>query len=630
MRSPADMEFIQIDITNACNMRCSNCTRFCGNHRKPFFMDFETFQRAVDSLDGFDGVTGIIGGEPTLHPEFERFAGYMREKFGKPSGGDALLYPQKDFIHSIHRREFESGVLRERSDGSHFVKKHGAGLWSNMSGTYRKYYEVIQDTFSVEYLNDHINPSYHQPGLFSRKDLDIPDDEWVRLRDRCWIQNTWSAAITPKGAFFCEIAGALDMLFDGPGGWKIEPGWWKRKPEEFADQLHWCELCGFALEGRTFTRDSQEETDDVSPRLYEMLKSTGSPKLKSGHINPVKITDGAIDDDSKPEDKRFIVGDRYIAKYEDRFHEKNSILFQMEYSELVIADGDGFGERLNQAISQGSNQPINQAINQESNRGINQAVNQESNPALSRDRDSGKMLSDSRGRDSGKISADGRDKDSGKISADSREKDSGKMSSDSWDKDSGKMPAAAEAGWLLLKQKEGIAADDLKTIIGKRIFNPGSLHVGDGWIFFCKGALSLRNIGFDRIAHMTSMDELAKSWQQEKVIRISDIEEKTALRRDSIQPGKRYAIWGAGMLGEYFEEMAELSGAKVSMVCDKSEDKIGKPFGKVTICAPGELRKRPGDYDFLMIAHHLRFEEIEREALSMGIPKEKLLLPFEV
>ncbi len=548
MRSPADMEFIQIDITNACNMRCSNCTRFCGNHKKPFFMNFDTFKRAVDSLDGFDGVTGIIGGEPTLHPEFERIAGYLREKFGKPSGGDALLYPQKDFIHSIHEREFASNILRERFDGSHFVKKHGAGLWSNMSGTYRKYYEVIQDTFSVEYLNDHINPSYHQPGLFSRKDLNIPDDEWIRLRDKCWIQNTWSATITPKGAFFCEVAGALDMLFDGPGGWKIEPGWWKRKPENFADQLHWCELCGFALEGRTFTRDSQEETDDVSVRLYEMLKTTGSPKLKSGHINLVKITDGMINDDSKPEDKRFVVGDRYIAKYEDRFHEKNSVLFQMEYSETVIADGDNFGEKLNKAIA--------------------------------------------------------------------------------WDGTSGRI--AEDMGWILLKQDKGIAAGDLKEIIGKWIFNPGSLHKGDGYIFFCKGAQSLLNIGFDRIAHMKSVDEFIKSWEQEKVIRISETEEKTALKRNTIQSGMRYAIWGAGMLGELFAEMVVLSSAEVVMVCDRSEDKIGKLFGKIRICSPAELIKKMDDYDFLMIAHHLCFEEIEKEAVSMGIPKGKIILPFEV
>ena len=84
MRSPANMEFIQIDITNACNMRCSNCTRFCGNHDKTFFMDFDTFKRAVDSMEGFEGVVGVIGGELTLYPEFERFVEYMREKYGKP------------------------------------------------------------------------------------------------------------------------------------------------------------------------------------------------------------------------------------------------------------------------------------------------------------------------------------------------------------------------------------------------------------------------------------------------------------------------------------------------------------------------------------------------------------------
>lgn len=548
MRSPADMEFIQIDITNACNMRCSNCTRFCGNHDKVFFMDYDTFRRAVDSMDGFEGVTGLIGGEPTLHPQFERFAAYMREKFGKPSGGGALLYPQKDFIHNIHAREFDSEQLRKRPDGSSYMKKHGAGLWSNMSATYRRYYEVIQDTFSVEYLNDHLNPSYHQPGLFSRQDLGIPDEEWHRLRDKCWIQNTWSATITPKGAFFCEIAGALDMLFDGPGGWPIEKGWWKRKPEDFADQLHWCELCGFALEGLTFTRDSQEETDDVSPKLYEMLKGTNSPKLKSGHINPVKITDGKIDDTSRPEDKRFVVGNRYIAKYEDRFQEKNSVLFKADYVETVIEEGEGFGDKLNRAIG--------------------------------------------------------------------------------WNGTHGSV--SADMGWILLKDREDVSAADLKPMIGKRIFNPGSLHKGDGYIFFCKAAISLRNIGFDMISHMTSADDLAKAWDPEKIIRTEDTATKTALSRSAIEKGKRYAIWGAGMLGELFAEMVELSDASVYAVCDRSEDKVGKPFGNTTICSPDKLAAEAGSFDKLIIAHHLRFEEIKKDALALGIPEDKLIMPYDM
>lgn len=546
MRSPADMEFIQIDITNACNMRCSNCTRFCGNHEKTFFMDFDTFKRAVDSMDGFEGVTGIIGGEPTLHPEFERIAGYMREKYGEPSGGDSMLYPQKDFIHSIHEREFDSEEVRERFDGSRYMKKHGAGLWSNMSGTYRKYYEVIQDTFSVQYLNDHLNPSYHQPGLFSRKDLNIPDEEWVRLRDKCWIQNTWSATITPKGAFFCEIAGALDMLFDGPGGWKIEPGWWKRKPEAFADQLHWCEICGFALEGRTFTRDSQEETDDVSPSVYEMLKTTGSPKLKSGHINRVEIENGRISDASKPEDKRFVVGDRYIAKYEDRFQEKNSVLFHIDYDEVEIADGEEFGRELTKYVYR-----------------------------------------------SGQVGKHGFE-------------------------------------WILLKQNANSDTSEFKAMIGNRVFNPGVLHEGPGFLFFCKAAVSIREIGFDRLSHMTGLSELRNAWRQDKIIDISDTAKNTDLKRASLKSGARYAIWGAGMLGETFAEMVDLSGGKLVIVVDKAEDKTGKPFAGVEITQPDILAECPDDYDYLLIAHHLRFEDIESDALGMGVPKEKIVMPYEV
>lgn len=547
MRSPADMEFIQIDITNACNMRCSNCTRFCGNHEKVFFMDYDTFTRAVDSLDGFDGVVGLIGGEPTLHPEFERIAGYMKEKFGKPSGGDAMLYPQSDFIHGIHAREFDAERVKTRPDGGCYMKKHGAGLWSNMSASFRRYYETIQDCFSVEYLNDHINPSYHQPGLFARKDLNIPDDEWYELRDKCWIQNTWSATVTPKGAFFCEVAGALDMLFDGPGGWKIEKGWWKRTPDDFADQLHWCEICGFALEGRTFTRDSQEETDDVSPTVYEMLSKTNSPKLKSGHINPVKITNGVIDRESIPEDKRFVVGDRYISRYEDRFQEENSILFDMDVAEIVKDEGDA-GALLTEAVYSG--------------------------------------------RGPGKAGHTDR--------------------------------------WLLVKDSEGTDVSELKSMIGKRVFNPGSLITGDGYLFFCCGALSIRKMGYDTIAHMKTVDEFVDSWQKEKVIKLSDTADKTGLKRKSLEAGKRYAIWGAGVLGETFIQMAELSGAKVTVLVDRAAHKKGSELVGYPIVDPDILRTKADDYDKLIIAHHLKFEEIKEDAVRMGILPEKIMLPFEV
>lgn len=282
MRSPEEMKIIQIDITNACIHQCSNCTRFCGHHKKPFFMDWETFKRAVASLQGYDAIIGIMGGEPTLHPQFERFTRYLSQEHPPHRPCPALKGAIPDFNEFIRDCNRFYRLSKDRWNGP--------GLWSSVTEQYKKHFELIQESFVFQNINDHQNISLHQPILISRKELGISDEEWFPMRDNCWIQNKWSATITPKGAFFCEIAGALDMLLDGPGGWEIEPGWWKRKPSEFGEQLKWCEICGGALlhEGRL----SSEEIDDVSPAYYEKLKKMGSPKLKAGRVKIFDMESG--------------------------------------------------------------------------------------------------------------------------------------------------------------------------------------------------------------------------------------------------------------------------------------------------------------------------------------------------
>ncbi|MBR1647160.1 MAG: hypothetical protein IJ685_10340 [Selenomonadaceae bacterium] len=267
MRSPKDMGIIQIDITNACVHSCSNCTRFCGHHKKPFFMDFETFKHAVDSLKDFPNMVGIIGGEPTLHPEFEKFVNYLRDsRIGVNKRYKILRKPVSNMLKYIY-------TYLQHAD----VK---LGLWSSLNEGYYKHFEVINDSFPTQFLNDHDIACQHQALLMPRKEPGISDDELIKKRDACWIQNTWSATITPKGAFFCEVAGALDMLFDGPGGWQVEPNWWKRSVKDFWDQLPWCELCSGCLD--VPQRISNDERDDMTPEIYDPLKRMGSPKIKRG------------------------------------------------------------------------------------------------------------------------------------------------------------------------------------------------------------------------------------------------------------------------------------------------------------------------------------------------------------
>ncbi len=239
MRPLHAMEIIQIDITNACINKCSNCTRLIGHHRKPYFMDMDMFRRAVDSLVDFPGIVGMIGGEPLLHPDFAAMAEYFAKRL-----------PDKK------RR----------------------GLWSTIpEGS--KYGALIKDVYGALYLNDHtVNTILHQPVLVAAEEVICDEKEMWRLIDNCWVQNYWSASITPKGAYFCEVAAAFDMLFDGPGGWPVEPGWWKREPRDFADQKErWCPRCGCAIPLNR--RSSVEGKDDVSPGNLAKLEAIHSPGL---------------------------------------------------------------------------------------------------------------------------------------------------------------------------------------------------------------------------------------------------------------------------------------------------------------------------------------------------------------
>ncbi len=242
---------IHIEITNACNLECSNCTRFVGHHKKPFFMDLDTFTKAAKSLVSFPGMVGIMGGEPTSHPEFR-----------------LILQTYSSIITQRNRR----------------------ALWTN-GYKYEQYKELIEEVFLPENIiyNDHNPevPDYHQPLLVASKDV-IPDyEERKKLIDNCWIQRRWSASITPKGAFFCEVAAAQDHLTNGPGGWPLTDDWWDKRPSEFQDQVErYCHNCSACVPMNKVS--AYDGFDYASKSMIKILEASGSPRFKRGHVIPVQ------------------------------------------------------------------------------------------------------------------------------------------------------------------------------------------------------------------------------------------------------------------------------------------------------------------------------------------------------
>ena len=70
MRSPRDMHIICVDVTNKCDLHCSNCTRLLKNQTELWDMTPDNFRLALRSLKGFTGVIAMIGGNPCISKHF--------------------------------------------------------------------------------------------------------------------------------------------------------------------------------------------------------------------------------------------------------------------------------------------------------------------------------------------------------------------------------------------------------------------------------------------------------------------------------------------------------------------------------------------------------------------------------
>jgi len=253
MRDLAGMSVIQIDVTNACHLRCANCTRHLGHHKKPFFMDLEFIAKAIDSLEGFPGKIGLMGGEPMMHPKIKEIIELFAKKTDRR-----------------HRQIWTAGYKWE------------------------EYKDLVQEHFDEDCItfNDHTTPGKHQPLLVAIDDVVENKELADELISNCWIQEQWSASITPKGGFFCEVAGSLDYLLDGPGGAEIEKGWWKKSLDHFQKQINTnCRRCSACIPMQTesdgFGGRNGPTIDTLSVSNLELLKDK-SLKVERGNYKIMK------------------------------------------------------------------------------------------------------------------------------------------------------------------------------------------------------------------------------------------------------------------------------------------------------------------------------------------------------
>jgi hypothetical protein len=213
-------------------------------------MSLDTLESSLRSLEGWKKGVGCFGGEPTLHPEFPAVC--------------ALF-------------------------GQYFPKRQLA-FWTCGGPAYERHRALIERTFGSITYNDHQSEGYHQPLMIAADEV-VPDPVRRReLIEHCWIQQHWSPMITHRGAFFCEVAATFDNLFDGVGGFALEPGWWKEGRSDVAGQRErYCGSCSIPLPIEP-VRDTFP-VDFVSPGNAARLRAAGSPLALRGGIREVTSID---------------------------------------------------------------------------------------------------------------------------------------------------------------------------------------------------------------------------------------------------------------------------------------------------------------------------------------------------
>jgi hypothetical protein len=233
-------------------------------------------------------------------------------------GGEPTIHPQFPEICALYAR--------------YLPRKH-RGLWTAGGKKYEQYKDLIDTTFGIINFNDHFYPSYHQPIMVAIEEIVHNEPLRKKIINNCWLQRTWSPTITPRGAFFCEVAATFDLLFDGPGGYPLEPGWWKKGPKEMQDQVdRYCRFCSVAVPMETHPDTLPFEY--VSHENAERLRKAGSPLATNGTLRIDENEYTKSDYIRIKNSKSYREPARYAEKDLGHFWIRNSILFQQKWGSI--------------------------------------------------------------------------------------------------------------------------------------------------------------------------------------------------------------------------------------------------------------------------------------------------------
>jgi len=256
---------IQIDITNRCDLRCSNCTRMLAHHQQRYDMSPEVFRQTCRVLNTAlpHFVKGVFGGNPCLHPRFEDLCKIMMEEIPDQRARGLWTNHLRDKGWAAQAAFWPSAYFNLNA---HTVPEAAQEFDRWLPG------KMIPESRTQR--------AWHSPTLVAMSDFvgtaDLPSEAalWAAV-DQCDIDRNWSGiVIEHDGApylYACEVQGAFDLLYQENHGVPLTEASAQAGIDLFRHQYaRWCPGCGIPM--RLPGHLDLEETDDVSAHHRELLQ----------------------------------------------------------------------------------------------------------------------------------------------------------------------------------------------------------------------------------------------------------------------------------------------------------------------------------------------------------------------
>ncbi len=201
-------DFIEIDITYACNLNCYNCNRSCEQAPTGEHMTIEQIERFVaESVAAGKRWKRIrlLGGEPTVHKNFFKIL---------------------DSVRAYRDQHSPQTVIEVITNG------HG-----------EKVNAIIDKIPADVMINNTSKETKVQPhfGSFNVAPIDVPEYQDADFRNGCWVIENCGFGLGPNGYYPCAIAGGIDRIF----GWDLGRKSLPSADDSMEDLLErFCAHCG--------------------------------------------------------------------------------------------------------------------------------------------------------------------------------------------------------------------------------------------------------------------------------------------------------------------------------------------------------------------------------------------------